>query len=45
MKQIIITEEEAKAIVKVLISNWIPINDQRIIYDLINRIEKELEIG
>lgn len=43
MKQIVLTEEEAKAIVRVLRTNWIPLDDQRIIYDLISRIERELE--
>ena len=43
MKQVILTEEEAKAIVKTLKTNWIPLDDQKIIYNLINRIERELE--
>lgn len=43
MKQITLSEEEAKAIVKALRSSWIPLDDQKIIYNLINRIERELE--
>jgi hypothetical protein len=40
--QIVITKEEATVMVKTLKSNWIPLNDQKIIYGLIRRIEKEL---
>lgn len=43
MKQVTLTEEEARAIVKALKANWIPLDDQRVIYNLINRIERELE--
>lgn len=43
MKQIILTEEEAKAMVKALRSSWIPLDDQKVIYNLISRIERELE--
>lgn len=43
MKQITLTEEEALAIVRALKSNWIPQDDQKIIYNLIHRIERELE--
>jgi len=44
MKEIILSEEEARAIVKTLKSNWIPLDDQKTIYNLISRIERELEI-
>jgi hypothetical protein len=44
MKQIVLSEEEARAIIKTLKSNWIPLDDQKLIYNLINRIERELEI-
>lgn len=43
MRQIILSEDEAKAIVLILKSNWIPLELQRAVYDLISRIEKELE--
>jgi hypothetical protein len=39
-----LSQEEALALHAVLKSNWIPIELQRVIYDLIRRIEKELEI-
>lgn len=43
MRQILITEEEARAIIIALRSNWVPIDDQKIIYNLIKKLEKELE--
>lgn len=39
-----ITAEEALAIYKALRSNWIPPDDQKVVYNLIERIKKELEI-
>ena len=42
MKQIIITEEEAKLIVSTLMHSWVPIDDQKTLSDLIMRLEKEL---
>ena len=42
MKQITISTEEAKAIIKNLKSGWIPLDDQKIIYNLISRLEGEL---
>lgn len=43
MKQIILSEEEARAVVLVLRSTWITPDMQKLIYNLINRIETELE--
>lgn len=43
MKQIVLSEEEAMAIIRALKSNWIPQPDQKLVYNLINRIERELE--
>jgi len=40
--KIIISKEEAKGIAKALKSNWIPLDDQKLIYQLIDRIEREL---
>ena len=42
MKQITITEEEAKVIVIMLRSTWAPIDIQKVVYELIERLEKEL---
>lgn len=44
MKQIIISEEEARTIVMLLKNNWIPLDIQRFTYDLITRLERELGI-
>lgn len=43
MKQIILSEEEAKIIINLLKNNWVPYNVQRTVFELINRIEKELQ--
>jgi hypothetical protein len=43
MKQIILSEEEAREIVKLLITSWVPQDSQKIVYELVRRIEKELE--
>lgn len=41
---VVLSEDEARALLKVLKTNWIPLDDQRTIYNLIRRIEKELGI-
>lgn len=41
--EIKLTEEEARAIVAILKSNWIPQDLQTIVFNLINRIERELD--
>jgi len=43
MRQITLSEEEARAIVSVLRSNWIPLELQKLVFNLISRIERELE--
>ena len=43
MKQIVLNEEEARALVTVLKSTWIQPDLQKAIYNLINRVERELE--
>ena len=44
MKQIIIlSEEEARAVIFLLKNSWAPQEMQKLVYDLISRIEKELE--
>jgi hypothetical protein len=37
-----LTKEEAIAILKVLKSNWIQPDDQRLIYNVVIRLEKQL---
>lgn len=44
MNQIILSEEEARLIIKTLKCNWIALNDQKVMYNLISRLEKELGI-
>lgn len=39
---ITLSKEEAIAILKALRNNWIPLDDQHIIFNLIERIEREL---
>lgn len=43
MKQVILDEAEVRIIVAILKSNWIPINLQKAVFDIITKIEKELE--
>jgi hypothetical protein len=40
---ITLTRDEAIAILVVLKQNWIPLDQQKIVFDLIVKIEKELE--
>ena len=44
MKQFIITEEEAKAVVQELMHSYAEIHNQKIISELIIRLEKELKV-
>lgn len=44
MKQITVTEEEAKAIYEELRKSWITPDNQKIVFHLLERIERELEI-
>jgi len=44
MKQHIISEEEARAIVQELMRSFVAIDNQKIISQLIIRLEKELEV-
>lgn len=41
--EITLTRDEAIAILVVLKTNWIPLDQQKIVFDLITKIEKELE--
>lgn len=43
MKQIILTEEEARAVIFLLRTSWAPQEMQKIVFNLVNRIERELE--
>ena len=43
MKQIFVTEEEARLIIAMLKNSWAPLDMQKAVYNLINRIERELE--
>jgi len=43
MKQVILTEEEARTLVRILRYNWVPFDDQKTVYEMVRRIEKELE--
>jgi hypothetical protein len=36
------SKEEAKAIVRVLSSNWIPMDIQKIVYDATKRLENQI---
>lgn len=42
MNEIILTREEATIILRTLKSNWIPIAYQKQIFELIERLEREL---
>jgi hypothetical protein len=42
MKSVVLSEEEALAVLRALRTNWIQINDQKVIFNLISKIEKEL---
>lgn len=44
MKEIILSEEEARAIHTVLKRNWVQNDLQKIVYGILTRIEKELGI-
>ena len=43
MKEIILSKEEVEIIVILLRSTWVQPQYQKIVYDLISRIERELE--
>lgn len=43
MKQLILSEEEMRVLALILRSNWVPIEYQQVIYNLIRKIDKELE--
>lgn len=44
MKQFIISEEEAKAVIQELMHSYAAIHNQKVISELILRLEKELEV-
>lgn len=37
-----LTREEAEALVRVLMREWVPHDDQRIIFDIVRRLDEEL---
>lgn len=43
MKQIVLTEKEARTVLQVLKTNWVSIDIQPIILEIVKRIERELE--
>jgi len=42
MKQVVLTEEEAMAVIRNLRGAYISQQDEKIVYEIITRIEKEL---
>lgn len=43
MKEIVLTKEEAKVIVLLLRREWPPVELQKLVFELVTRLEKELE--